>query len=358
MPASTWDASNRLPAETQGVSKAETGTSVAATTGGVDPAAQSSVLRQILLDSGLQVLQDGSRAPMTDQRIRDLTLPTTLPQVEHVDVFKIILAVGSVASELQLARPTPQGTIVHQAKNTEPGTFGSVNHEHTEADNLKGMPPPTGTRHAYSEMSPLSNAVSALLRPPQESDHDTSPYLETSIAADSALKSLGMQQSFTTMPLPLSNAMQAQTLILGSTLSFGSVRLSVLPHASGLALSDGSTLRLEDGETAEIKLPDGGALEIFRSGSMYLVATRSGASMSLPNGASTEGLSVPARTTEQITSEDTILSHSVAQGSIGVATDGTTSGVAAEVFAGAASVCSRGVRSLLMGTFVALVWLV
>jgi hypothetical protein len=357
MPASTWDASNRLPVETQGVSTTDTSTPVAATTGDIDSAAQSSVLRQILLDSGLQDLQDGSRATITEHDLGSPTLPTTLPQVEHVDVLKIMLAVGSVASEPQLAHPTPQVTV-SQARNTEFSEFESANAGDAKVEGTKDLQTPTGTQNAYSGVPP-SSAVSPVLRPPQESDHDTSVYLDIAMAADSALKSPGIQGPSPTAPEPPRTALQTHTLLTpGSTLSFKSARLSVLPDASGLTLSDGSTVRLKDGQAADIRLPDGDAVEISRSGSMYLVATRSGASMPLPNGASTEGLSVPARTTEQITSDGSILSHSVAQASIGVAMDCTTSGVAAEVFAGAASVCSRGVRSHLVGIFVALVWLV
>lgn len=180
MPASTWDDSNRFPVETQGVSKTDTGATVAATTGDVDSAAQSSVLRQILLDSDLQVMQDGSRAATTEHDFGSPTLPSTLPRVEHVDVFKIILAVGSVASGLQLARPTPQGTV-SQARNMKFSGFESANAGDTKADNPNGMTPPSGKQVAYNGMSP-SNTASAVLRPSQENHHDTSPYPETAMS--------------------------------------------------------------------------------------------------------------------------------------------------------------------------------
>jgi hypothetical protein len=268
------------------------------------------VLRQILLDSGLRVLQDGSCAAITEHHLGSPTLPTTLPQVEHIDVFKIILAVGSVASRLQLAHQTPQGTV-SRAMMTDSSDSESAN-----AGDTKDRPPPTGTQDAYSG-TPLPG-----------NHQDTSTYLDTAVAAGSALESLNVQESSLTAPVLPSTIMQTHTLTPGSILSFGSPHLSILPDASGLALSDSSTLHPKDGETADIRLPDDGALRISRSGTMYLAETRT--SDMTPQ---LSGLPEPARATEQITSEDPKSSRSISETSTGVATDGSTDTIAGGVSA-------------------------
>jgi hypothetical protein len=143
--------------------------------------------------------------------------------------------------------------------------------------------------------------------------------------------------------------MQTQTLAPSGIRSLGSAHVSVLPDASGFALSDGSTLLLKDGETAEVKLPYGLALGISRSGTVYLVHTRTA-----DTTPQLTDILDPVRTILQI-DRDVSLLRGVAEASSGVVTTGSTNAVTAGVSEGAASVYSFDLRALVVGTLLALV---
>jgi hypothetical protein len=119
-----------------------------------------------------------------------------------------------------------------------------------------------------------------------------------------------------------------------------------------VTLGDGSTLRLGDGEATETTLPDGAALRVSRSGTEFLVETRTADTTS-----QLSGLPDPARTTAQMTDEGLSSTRSISSTSIGVATDGSKNATAVGVSAAAALVCLSDIRGLVMGVLlVAVVW--
>lgn len=385
IPASTWDAINRSPVETQGASVFYTGTPAAATSEDPDTGAQLNVPGHVLLNSGLQALPDGSRASTTEHHVGGLTLPTTSPRLEHADVPRIVSAVQEVASGLQASRQKPQ-----ELDSWPPGTASSnfelPSAEHSREDDGKDDRPPTATQVVEDVKNGIllsGGFASTTFRLSQEHDHDTLMGSKTAVAADRAPKSPGVQRPLPTTPVPMSTTMQPQTLAPGGVLDFGNAHLSVLPDASGLTLSNGSTFRLKDGRTAEINVPDGLALRLSQSGTVYLANTRTEEMASQLTGTGSNGPSGPARTTGQITgedvsstrsiagapisvateghakgtaAEDASLSRSISEAATGVATDGSAKGTASEVSTGGAPVCVSDVWGFVVGLLVALVW--
>ena len=336
IPGATREGSHGFPVETQAASVVGTGTAAAATSEDDNTASLSSVLGGILLDSGLQASQDGPSLTGTQHLLESPALPTTSPQRGQVDVFKIILAIVNVASELKPAYPTPQGTA-SQARDMKTRDSDSADAENTKADDTKDVPPPTGAQGTSSGMVLSNNAVSEALKPSQENDHDTS------------MKPLIFGNPPTATPTSPSIATPTRTLAPGSILPSGSVHLSALPDASGLALSDGSTLRLKDGETAEITFPDGLALRISRSGTVYLLDTRTADMPPQITGTSSNGASDSARATGQTAGGNVNLLHGGIQVSVSTAMDGPADHIAGEVSTGAALVCLSDVRGLVAG---------
>ena len=345
IPGDTREGSHGLPVETKAASVVGTGTAAAATSEDDNTASWSSVLGGVLLDSGLKASQDDPRLTGTQHMLGSLSLPATSPQRGQVDAFKIILAIANVASELQPAYPTPQGTA-SQARDMKTRDFDSADAVNTKADGTKDV---TGAQGTSSGMVLSSNAVSEALKPSQENDHDTSMGSGAAVPADDALKHLILGKPPTSTPTSPSIATPTQTLAPGSILSSGSVHLSALPDASGLALSDGSTLRLKDGETADITFPDGLALRISRTGTMYLIDTRTADMPPQLTGKSSNGASDPARTTGQSAGGDVSFLHGGIQVSVSTATDGPANHIADGVSTGAALVCLSDVRGLVVG---------
>lgn len=348
IPGDTREGSHGFPVETQAASVDDTGTTAAATSEDDNTASLSSVLGGILLDSGLQASQDGPRMTGTQHLLESPALPTTSPQRGQADMFRIILAIANVASALQPDYPTPQG-IASQARDMKTGDFDSADAVNTKADGTKDVPPPTGAQGTPSGMVLSSNAVSEALKPSQKNDHDRSMGSGAAVSVDDALKHLILGKPPTTTPTSPSIATPTQSLAPGSILSLGSVHLSALSDASGLALSDGSTLRFKDGETAEITLPDGLALRISRSGTVYLLDTRTADMPQQLTGTSSNGASDPARTTGQSAGGDVSFLHGGIQVSVSTATDGPANHIADGVSTGAALVCLSDVRGLVVG---------
>lgn len=347
-PADTLDAGNRLPVETQSASVVGTGTTAAATPEDDDTAAQSSVLDHFLLEFGLQALPDGSHSARTRHLLGSPTLPTTPSQLEQVDVLNVVLAITNAASEPRLAQSLPQATGP-QTGSAQRNDLEPTNAGYNAKDDTKDNPPPTGTQDAKDDMLPSGDVTSEAFMSSQKNSPDTPMRSKPLVSADDALRPLMFQKPPTATPMSPSMATRTQTLVPGSTLSFGSAHVSVLPDASGFALSDGSTSSLKDGGTAEVKLPDGLALGISRSGTVYLVHTRT--ADTTPQ--LTDNLD-PVRTTLQIDGDVSLL-RGVAEASSGVVTAGSTNAVAAGVSEGAASVCSFDLRALVVGTLLALV---
>jgi len=360
MPAGSWGDSHALPVETQGAFMAVTGTTAAATLGDADTAAQSSVLDHSLLEYGLQALPDVSHSTRTQHQLGSPTLPTTPSQLEQVDILKAILAIANAASEPRLAQSLPQAidpqTGSAQLNDLEPTNAGY----NTKNDN-KDDPPPTGTQGTEDGKVSPADLASEAFRSSQENNPDTPMDPAPVVAADDALKPLTISKLRTATPIPTSTTIQTRTLAPGSIISFGSAHLSVLPDASGLTLSNGSTLRLKDGDTAEIKLPDGPTLQVSRSGTVYLVDARTADMTPQLTGTSSNGASDPARTPEQTTGGDIGSSHGGIQVSfVSTATDGPTNHIAGEISTGgAALVCPSDVRGLMVGMllFVLICWI-
>ena len=348
IPGDTREGSHGFPVETQAASVVDTGTAAAATSEDDNTASLSSVLGGILLDSGLQASQDGPSLTGTQHMLGSPTLPTTSPQLGQVDVLKVILAIANVASELKPAYPIPQGTA-SQARDMKTGDFDPADAVNTKADDTKDVPPPTGARGTANGMVLSSNAVLEALEPSEENDHDTSMGSGAAVSADDALKHLILGKPPTATPTFPSIATPTQTLAPDSILPFGGANLSVLAGATGLALSDGSTLRLKDGETAEVTLPDGLALRLSRSGTVYLLDTRTADMPPQLTGKSSNGASDPARTTGQSAGGDVSFLHGGIQVSVSTATDGPANHIADGVSTGAALVCLSDVRGLVVG---------
>lgn len=345
IPGATREGSHGFPVETQAASVVGTGTAAAATSEDDNTASLSSVLGGILLGSGLQASQDGPRLTGTQHMLGSLSLPTTSPQRGQVDAFKIILAIANVASELQPAYPTPQGTA-SPARGMKTRDFDSADDVNTKADGTKDV---TGAQGTASGMVLSSNAVSEALKPSQKNDHDRSMGSGAAVSADNALKPLTFGKPPTATPTSPSIATPTQTLAPGSILSSGGVHLSALPDASGFVLSDGSILRLTSGETAEITFPDGLALRISRSGTVYLLDTRIADMSPQVTGTSSNGASDPARATGQSAGGDVSFWHGGIQVSVSTAMDGPADRISGGVSTGAALLCLGDVRGLVLG---------
>ena len=171
------------------------------------------------------------------------------------------------------------------------------------------------------------------------------------LSFDDASKPLAFRTSPAATPVsPSSTDMQTQALAPSSILSFGSAHLSVLPDASGLTISDGSSSRLKDGETAEIASNSGLALHISRSGAVYLVQTRTADTTRQLPRTSSNGASDLARSREQSAGEDISVMPGGTQVSVSTATGGPTDYTAGEVSTGgAALVCPSDIRDLVAG---------
>lgn len=169
------------------------------------------------------------------------------------------------------------------------------------------------------------------------------------LSFDDASKPLAFRTSPAATPVsPSSTNMQTQTLAPSSILSFCSAHSSVLPDAAGFAVSDGSTLRLKDGETAEIGSNSGLALHISRSGVVYLVQTRTADTTRQLPRTSSNGASDLARTREQSAGEAVSVMPGATQVSVSTATGGPTDYIAGEVSTGgAALVCPSDIRDLM-----------
>lgn len=385
IPASTQDANHGVPVETQGASATDGGMPAARILYNANEAYPSSPRGHLLIVSDSQIPQGGLRSTGTEHHLGNTALPTTSSQLEHFEILKIVLAIQGVASGLQSSHRSPQETDSRPA-STESDSFQLTSAEHFKEDDGEDGPPPTATQNVEDVehgMLPSGDFASSISGLSQESDRDTSVYLETVSAADSAHKSPGMRQPLPTSPASLIPATQTETLAPGGVLVIEDAHLSVLPDASGLALSNGSTLRLEDGEAAEIDLPDGLALQLSRSGTVYLANTRTADLAPQLIGTGSSGPLEPARTNGQITGEDVSSTRSVAEASNGVATEwhaegtaagdaslsrsiseastgaatgGSAKGTASEVSAGGASVCVSAVWAFVVGLLVALVW--
>lgn len=171
------------------------------------------------------------------------------------------------------------------------------------------------------------------------------------LSNDDASKPLASKTAPAATPVsPSSTNMQTQTLAPSSILSFCSAHLSVLPDASGFAVSDDSTLRLKDGETAEIASNSGLAFHMSRSGAAYLVQTRTADTTRQLPRTSSNGASDLARTREQSAGEDISVMPGGIQVSVSTATGGPTDYTAGEVSTGgAALVCPSDIRDLVAG---------
>jgi len=350
IPASTWDAINGLPVETQAASTTNGDIPAARILDGGDRAYSSSVRGHVLVISDPQSPQDVPQTTRTEHYLGSPNLPKTSPQLEHVDVLKIVSAIQEVASGLQSSHQRPQETESRPA-NIEPSNFALTNAESTNEDDGTDDSPPTAKHNGHVGMTLSSDVASTAFGPSQENDHDTSTRSKLAMVADSALQSLSMQEPLPTTPTPTtpSTSMQTETLTPGDMLVFGKAHLSVLPDASGLTLSDGSTVRLKDGEIAEIRLLDDTTVRFSRSGTVYFAETRTADTTQQLSGSSDS-----ARTTEQITGGGSGLSRSIAEVSTGVATDGFTKGVAAEASAGAALAYISDARGIVVGVLVVL----
>ena len=256
------------------------------------------------------------------------------------------------ASRPHLAQSAPQETV-SQERYTESSDFESSKAESGRANDIKYGPPPTAEQDVHIGTTWLSHVASEAFRSSHENGHDTPVDSKPIVSADNALKPLAFETVPATMPISLSSLVQIQTLAPGSVRSSGSAHLSVLPDASGLTLSDGSTLLLKDGEAADIKLPDNPALRISRSGTLFLVQTTRTADAT-PR---LTGPPYPSRTTGQSASGDVgFLRTTSGASSEEVATvRSATTALAAGESEGAASVCSLDVRTLVISTLLALV---
>lgn len=301
--------------------------------------------------------QEALRTTETEHRLDSATLLTTAPQLEHADFSKLIFAAEAAVFELHSHLTSHRSDSL--TTNTQFSGFALTRSGFNKYDG-------TGTfqsdkQEASRWVLPPSNAAPTSIGRPRESVQQASVVLSSSAAdAHITLKSHHTTKlSTATSSIPPSTTKQSETLTPGGMLGFGGASLSMLPDGSEIVvLADGSKIRFEDGEAAEIRLQNGFVFRLARSSTVYLVDTSTVAAELQATGSALEELTERTTTTARVHNEDISLSCGMTGASIGVSTNNTIEYSAVEIFTGAASACSRDTLGLVTGMLIAFEWLI